>query len=396
MTEKSDPNFITPLAIWRSFQEANLDAWSQGMAALVNTDAYAESMRNFLDTYISTSAPFRKVLDQYMAIWLSNMNMPSRDEIARLEQRMITTEIRLNSLSGQLDQLVAMLQGQQTQTRTASNTYTAGIEQLESHTQELDTKTDQLIRLLEEQKATLTALVGEKPEAAEATQDIVKRADLTIDMLQFLKQRFDTLLDQNQERSSELSRQVSALEQRTQEISQKLDQHASLIAQPPQPTDEQKQHQQHSQERLNRLETNSTELTTLLQNHLNQTNETASSQTNKITDLDQRVQGIEQSISQLHTLMQQHAQQPPAPPPTPTTDEDSTAEIAQIESRINALDDKTAQVLEALQTVQDKLQTMTPKPRTRKTTSTRKTTRKTTSAKEKEAADTEPDSPAES
>jgi DNA repair exonuclease SbcCD ATPase subunit len=395
MSEKSDPNFITPLAIWRSFQEANLDAWSQGMAALVNTDAYAESMRNFLDTYVSTSAPFRKVLDQYMAIWLSNMNMPSRDEIARLEQRMITTEIRLNSLSGQLDQLFTMLQGQQTQTRTASNTYTAGIEQLESHTQELDTKTDQLIRLLEEQKATLTALVGEKPETAEATQDMVKRADLTIDMLQFLKQRFDTLIDQSQEKSGELVRQVSVLEQRAQEISQKLDQHAAVIAQPPQPTDEQKQHQQHSEERLNRLETNTTELTTLLQNYLDQTNQTASSQTNKITDLDQRVQGIEQSISQLHSLMQQHAQQPPAPPPAPNTDEDSTAEIAQIESRINALDDKTVQVLEALQTVQDKLQTMTPKPRTRKTTSTKKTTSKTTSAKEKAAADAKPDSPAE-
>jgi hypothetical protein len=93
--------------------------------------------------------------------------------------------------------------------------------------------------------------------------------------------------------------------------------------------------------------------------------------------------------------MQQHAQQPPSPPPTPNTDEDSTAEIAQIESRINALDDKTVQVLEALQTVQDKLQTMTPKPRTRKTTSTKKTTSKTTSAKEKAAADAKPDSPAE-
>jgi len=70
------------------------------------------------------------------------------------------------------------------------------------------------------------------------------------------------------------------------------------------------------------------------------------------------------------------------------------AELAQLESRMQTLDEKTGQVLQALETLQTKLQTAsssTTKSRTRRTgTTSRKTTKKTAAQdSSEEAADTE-------
>lgn len=395
MTEKSDPNFMTPFTLWRSFQEANMEAWSQGMAALVYTDVYAEAMRNFLDSYLTTSAPFRKVMDQYMAICLANINMPSRDEIARLEQRMMTVEMRLNTLSGQLDQLLMILQGQTTQVMSLTSEHTAGIEQLESHTHELDSKTDHLIRLLEEQKAALIALAKQQqsaPDDTATTQAIIAKTEHIASLLQAQQAQIDTITTTNTAHNVQLERLVQTWENTRQEVTGLIErQQAQTAHQTIQHQQTEQADRQQRETRLSALETRVEELTTLLQEQLVPTIETStSSQVTNLADMEKRVvDNLQTTMSQIHTLIQEQAhlqaqaqqssaqqqpQQSTLSLATPTTatlsaEEDDNAEIAQLESHIQSLDEKTEQVLETLQMLQTKLQTAAPAtPRTRKTT----------------------------
>ena len=56
--DEIDP--FDPTGMFRSMRDANMDAWSKMMIQLVNTDAYAEATGKMLDSWLSTSAPFRK------------------------------------------------------------------------------------------------------------------------------------------------------------------------------------------------------------------------------------------------------------------------------------------------------------------------------------------------
>ena len=48
--------------MFKGFRDANMDAWSKVMVDLVNSDSYAESTGAMLDAWLTSSAPFRKVL----------------------------------------------------------------------------------------------------------------------------------------------------------------------------------------------------------------------------------------------------------------------------------------------------------------------------------------------
>jgi hypothetical protein len=74
------------------------------MVEIVNSDAYAESTGAMLDAWLTSSGPFRKVMQDSMTKALAQMNMPSRDDVTRIAERLTHIELRLDDLEAKLDE----------------------------------------------------------------------------------------------------------------------------------------------------------------------------------------------------------------------------------------------------------------------------------------------------
>ncbi|MCA9100087.1 MAG: hypothetical protein R3C10_11095 [Pirellulales bacterium] len=100
----NDFNPFDPTGMIKGMRDANMDAWSKMMIDIVNTDAYATSTGAMLDAWLTSSAPFRKALEDSMAQALAQLNLPSRDDVTRLAERLTNIEIRLDDLDAKLDE----------------------------------------------------------------------------------------------------------------------------------------------------------------------------------------------------------------------------------------------------------------------------------------------------
>lgn len=96
-------NPFDPTGMFKGMRDANMDAWSKMMIQLVNTDAYAESTGKMLDAWLSSSGPFRKAIEKSMSQVLTNLQLPSTEDIANLNKRLTNIEMRLDDLDAQLD-----------------------------------------------------------------------------------------------------------------------------------------------------------------------------------------------------------------------------------------------------------------------------------------------------
>ncbi|OGO42123.1 MAG: hypothetical protein A2Z04_02540 [Chloroflexi bacterium RBG_16_57_9] len=111
MSEKKSeekPEF-DPFAPWRSFRDSSLESWSKVMAEAVGTEAFAESLGKMLNSYLETSAPMQKIVEQYMEAYLKQMNMPSRSEVISIAERLTHLELRLDDLDAKVDQILELM-----------------------------------------------------------------------------------------------------------------------------------------------------------------------------------------------------------------------------------------------------------------------------------------------
>ena len=68
MSEKQAPNGKEPDSAdpFREMRDTYLDAWSKTMVDTVNSDAYAKASGMMLNSYLSTSSPFREAVEKVM------------------------------------------------------------------------------------------------------------------------------------------------------------------------------------------------------------------------------------------------------------------------------------------------------------------------------------------
>ena len=57
-----------------------------------------------LDTWLTTSAPFRKAIESTMTQALTQLNMPTRSDVTSLAERLTNIEMRLDDLDAKLDE----------------------------------------------------------------------------------------------------------------------------------------------------------------------------------------------------------------------------------------------------------------------------------------------------
>jgi hypothetical protein len=97
-------NPFDPTGMFKNIRDANMDAWSKMMIQFVNTDAYAEATGAMLNTWLATSAPFRKALEATMIQVLTNLNMPTRADVTSLAERLTNIEMRLDDMEAMLEE----------------------------------------------------------------------------------------------------------------------------------------------------------------------------------------------------------------------------------------------------------------------------------------------------
>jgi hypothetical protein len=99
-----DFNPFDPLGAFKGMRDCNMDAWAKMMVDLVNTDAYAESTGAMLDAWLTTSGPFQKMMEGNLTKALAQLNLPSRDDVTRIAERLTNIEMRLDDLDAKLDE----------------------------------------------------------------------------------------------------------------------------------------------------------------------------------------------------------------------------------------------------------------------------------------------------
>jgi hypothetical protein len=106
MSEQSNDGYnpFDPTTMFKQMRDTSLHAWAKAMVDLVNTDAYAQANGAMLDAWLHSSGPFRKVIESTMRQTLTQLSLPTRDDVTRLAERLTNIELRLDDLDAKLDE----------------------------------------------------------------------------------------------------------------------------------------------------------------------------------------------------------------------------------------------------------------------------------------------------
>jgi Poly(R)-hydroxyalkanoic acid synthase subunit (PHA_synth_III_E) len=107
------------LKSWTAMRDANLEALSKMLIDLVNSEAYSQATSQWLDTYLTLSQPFQRVLETTMTQVLTRLNMPVRTEMTSLAERLTNVEMRLDDLDAKLDDIQHAIQALAASNRAA-------------------------------------------------------------------------------------------------------------------------------------------------------------------------------------------------------------------------------------------------------------------------------------
>src|SRR5216683_799562 len=103
--QQETPNPLDPIDTWTAMRDANLEALSKMLIDLVNSEAYSQATSQWLDTYLTLSQPFQRVIETTMTQVLTRLNMPVRSEMTSLAERLTNVEMRLDDLDAKLDDI---------------------------------------------------------------------------------------------------------------------------------------------------------------------------------------------------------------------------------------------------------------------------------------------------
>jgi hypothetical protein len=106
MSQTNDTfNPFDPAGMFKSVQEAGMEAWSKAMIQLVNSEAYTQATAAMLDAWLTTSALFRKAIETAMTQALISFNMPTRPDVIGVAERLTNIELRLDDLDAKLEEV---------------------------------------------------------------------------------------------------------------------------------------------------------------------------------------------------------------------------------------------------------------------------------------------------
>src|SRR5919108_669908 len=115
--------FQDPTKLWREFYQQSEATWGPQLEQNMGTEAYAAMIGQTLEAYVS----FHKALRESMNRYLETMNLPSRDDFARVAGQITALEAKIDALDEKVEDLQdRLLDGERTAngqsaSRTASS-----------------------------------------------------------------------------------------------------------------------------------------------------------------------------------------------------------------------------------------------------------------------------------
>ena len=120
-TPSEQPDSLDPLGVWsaardisqetwRMTRDASLETLSKLMIDLVNSEVYSQATARWLDTYLTLLQPLRQVSEPTMRQVLTGLNIPARDDVTSLAERLTNVEMRLDDLDSKLDIVLRAVQ----------------------------------------------------------------------------------------------------------------------------------------------------------------------------------------------------------------------------------------------------------------------------------------------
>jgi polyhydroxyalkanoic acid synthase PhaR subunit len=87
-----------PFELWRQIYETNEKAWNAVLERTVNNPAFAESSGKIMETFLAA----QKTVRDNMKSYLEGINLPTREDIARLGELIVALEEKVDQLDDRL------------------------------------------------------------------------------------------------------------------------------------------------------------------------------------------------------------------------------------------------------------------------------------------------------
>ncbi|GIW13229.1 MAG: hypothetical protein KatS3mg062_0668 [Tepidiforma sp.] len=94
----ADKATMDPLAMWREWVAQSERQWNAFLNQAMATDEFSKAMGRFMDFYLNV----QKGMNETMSRYLQLVNMPSRQEVLALGERLSAIEERLGRIEGML------------------------------------------------------------------------------------------------------------------------------------------------------------------------------------------------------------------------------------------------------------------------------------------------------
>ena len=97
-TEEAGPN-ADPFEVWRQLYDANERTWSAALEQAMGSQEFGDSSGKLLETMLAA----QKSVRDNMRTYLETMNVPTREDIARLGELVIGLEEKIDQVIDRLD-----------------------------------------------------------------------------------------------------------------------------------------------------------------------------------------------------------------------------------------------------------------------------------------------------
>ncbi len=91
------------LAQWKQFLDQGIAAWGKTLEQAMETEAFAQALRAYLDRWLAQQAPLTQAAGRSVEAALSALDLPSRAQVAGIARRQKDLEDRIETLGDRLE-----------------------------------------------------------------------------------------------------------------------------------------------------------------------------------------------------------------------------------------------------------------------------------------------------
>ena len=106
LQKKEEENNIDPFTQLFHFYDNFSKSWSSVISDAVGSESFAQSMGQQLEGSLDAMTLFRRQFSDLMEQYLTQMNLPTRNDVVSLGKRMTHIEMVLDDIDAKLDEIL--------------------------------------------------------------------------------------------------------------------------------------------------------------------------------------------------------------------------------------------------------------------------------------------------